>query len=43
MGHEAGLAHLCCLQPDTLPEDKVELFAGCTELMLRICKRMAEV
>ncbi len=24
VGHKAGLAHLCCLQPDTLPEDKVK-------------------
>ncbi len=34
MGNKAGLAHLRCLQPDTLPEYKVKLFAGCTELML---------
>lgn len=43
MGHKAGLAHLCCLQPDTLPDHKVEIFAGCTELMLCICKHMGEV
>ena len=43
MGHKARFAHLCCLQPDTLPEDKVELFAGCTELILCIYKHMAEV
>ncbi len=25
MGHKAGLAHLCCLQPDILLEDKVKM------------------